>query len=61
MWVVGKQEAGQFVHIISEMLIRHPNGDVKWAVAYWSLEFKEELVLGETKFESQQCIENLQT
>lgn len=32
---MGEQEAGgQFVHIILEMLIRHPNGDVKWAVGY---------------------------
>lgn len=60
MWAVGEQEAGdQFVHIISEMLIRHPNRDVKWTVGYWSPEFKEEVVLGEIKFGSQQCIENL--
>lgn len=46
--MVGDQEAGgQFVHVKSEMLIRHPNGNAKWAVGYWSPEFKEEVLLGE--------------
>ena len=45
--MVEDQEGGvQVVHVKSEMPVRHPNGDVKWAVGYWSPEIKEEVELG---------------
>lgn len=45
--MVGDQKAeGQFVNVKSEVPIRHPNGDVKWAVGHRSPEFKEEVELG---------------
>lgn len=42
------QEAGvQVVYVKSEMSIRHPNGDFKWAAGYWRPEFKEEVEFGD--------------
>lgn len=48
VFVVEGQEAGvQVTRVKSEMPIRHPNGDVKWADGYLSPEFKEEVEFGD--------------
>lgn len=42
-----------FTHINTEMLIRHPSGDIKYGVRYTSLKYREksrlEIKIGELK------------